>query len=79
MNSREAFDSIVGTEAAFGAAGHELTHGSALRGVMSQLRAGGMSVVEIIKLIPVIVDLIQQYGPVIAEIVAKIRETFAKK
>ncbi len=79
MNSDEAYDSIVGTEAAFGAAGMSLTHGSALRGVMSQLKAGGMSVVDIIKLIPVIVDLIQEYGPVVAEIVAKVREMFAKK
>lgn len=78
MQAEELFDSITGGgELKAGTAG--VTHGSALRGVMGQLKAGGMSVVEIIKLIPLIVDLIQEYGPVVAEIVKKIREKFAAK
>jgi hypothetical protein len=73
----EALDAILATDdtAELKAAG--VTHSGALRGVMGQLKAGGMSVVEIIKLIPLIVDLIQEYGPVVAEIVKKVREKFA--
>lgn len=78
MQPEELFAEIVGgNEAKFAAA--EASHGKALRGVMSQLRAGGMSVVEILRLIPLIVDLIQQYGPMVAEVVQKVKDLFDKK
>lgn len=78
MEAEELFNSIVFNKATFGTAVVSPTHGSALRGVMSELKAGGMGVIEIIALIPAIVDLIQEYGPKIAEIVAKVREMFKK-
>ena len=75
----DAFDAILATDDTVEIKAAGVTHGGALRGVMSELKAGGMGVIEIIKLIPFIVDLIQEYGPVVAEIVKKIREKFAAK
>lgn len=78
MQAEELFESITGNgELKVGAAG--VTHGGTLRAVMTQLRASGMSVVDIIKLIPDIVDLIQELNQVVSEIVKKVREKFAAK
>ncbi len=75
----DAFDAILATDDTVELKAAGVTHGGALRGVMSELKAGGMSVFSIIALIPTIVDMIQEYGPVVAEIVKKVRELFAKK
>lgn len=80
MTAEQAFAEMIGEEGGIAAFGSSpVTGGTAIRGVMRELKAGGMSVVEIIKLLPIIVNLIVELGPQVAEIVAKIRETFAKK
>lgn len=45
-----------------------------MRQVVRELRTGGMSVGEILALLTAIFDLIQKIGPVIDEIVKRIRE-----
>jgi hypothetical protein len=75
----EAFDAILASEDTVEVKAAGLTHGGALRGVMSELKAGGMSIIDIIKFIPVIVDLLVKVGPQIAEVVRLVRELFEKK
>lgn len=75
----EAFDVIMASEDTVEVKAAGITHGGALRGIMGELKAGGMGIGQIIALIPVIVDMIQTYGPVVMEIVQKIREMFSKK
>jgi hypothetical protein len=78
---QEAFDAIMATDDTqeVKAAAVVLTSGGALRAVMGELKAGGMSIGDILKLVPQIVDLIVQYGPVVAEIVKKVKELFGKQ
>lgn len=60
-------------------AGVVMTAGSTLRGVLTELRAGAaFNPLELLALIPVIVDIISEVGPQIAEVVKRIREIFGK-
>lgn len=45
-----------------------------MRQVVRELRAGGMSVTEILALLVAVFDLIQKIGPMVDEIVKRIRE-----
>ena len=74
-----AFDAIMATDDTVEVKAAGITHGGALRAVMGELKVGGMGIGQIIALIPVIVDMIQTYGPVVMEIVKKVREMFDKK
>lgn len=50
-----------------------------LRRVMGELKAGGgFTAIQLIMLIPQIIDLIETFGPQVAEIVRQIREMFGK-
>ena len=75
----EAFDAIMASDDTVEVKAAGLTHGGALRAVMGELKAGGMPIFEIIRMIPAIVNLLIEVGPQIADIVKKIRELFEKK
>jgi hypothetical protein len=62
-------DHQVGTTVMFGR-----RPSGTMRQVVRELRAGGMSVTEIIALVVAIFDLIQKIGPIVDEIVKRIRE-----
>ena len=50
--------------------------GSTVAGVMRGLRGAGMSFLDIVKWLPVILQLVAELGPQVAEIVRRIREAF---
>lgn len=69
----------AGPEAADATTGVGLTSGGTLRGVLGGLSAGGgFSPLQLLTLIPWIVDMIAEYGPVVADIMKKVREKFGK-
>jgi hypothetical protein len=79
MEAQEAFDAVMtGVPDDDTKVQGILRHGGILRSVMGELKTVGFSPIEILSLITFIVDLIQEYGPVVADIVKKIREKFGK-
>ena len=74
-----AFDAIMAAEDTVEVKALGVTHGGVLRGVMSELKVSGMPIMDIIRLIPTIVNMIVTVGPQVAEIVKKIRELWENK
>lgn len=78
----EALDAVIGGPLPVSAGTQAVagSNGGVLKGVLAQLKAeGGFSPIQLIALIPAIVDLIVEVGPQIAEIVRKVKELFGKK
>lgn len=58
--------------------GLPLGAGSPIDGIRKGLRAAGFTPGQIFALLPVIIKLVQEYGPKVAEIIAELRKLFPK-